>query len=306
MSRTSPQRRIQVGQSASWGFAVAMAVAGMSLPAMAAAQSKKKSANEPEKKTGTIAEVEKKGKTAVLTVAEADGEKFEVLVTAKMKFVVHGTGDSGFFKHPRAFVTSDSVFTANRQYFGKKFTIHLGSTPQSHFEQDENNAEVYHVAGPIVDCDDNSFTINAGGDPCKINFEQGADLNVTIVSSEPEHATVGSTVEVEGSTKGGKFHPTAVVVTLDKPLVADEVFAASENTKKSPKGKTSPAKTAKKTTRPDKEDMADKGDDAPPADPFKTGGSDPFGVGKKDVKKKSAPTPTKPKPKKPAETDPDN
>jgi hypothetical protein len=308
MSRTYSYGRNQVGQFASWGLAVVLAVAGLSLPASAAAQSKKKSSNEPEKKTGTIAEVEKKGKTALLWVAEADGEKFKVQVTTKMKFVVHGTGDSDFFKHPRAFVSSDSVFTANQKYFGKKFTIHLGNTPPAQFEADEDKPEVFHVAGPIVDCDETSFTINAGGDLCKINFEQGAELTVAIVSSEPEHATVGAPVEVEGTTKGGMFHPTAVVVTLDKPLVADEVFAASDN-KKTAKGKSAAGKAAKKPAKTDKgekEEMADTADDAPPKDPFKSGGSDPFGVAKKDPKKKSTPAPTKPKPKKPAETDADN
>ncbi len=136
-------------------------------------------------------------------------------------------------------------------------------------------------------------------------------MSVAIVSSEHEHATVGAPVEVEGTTKGGKFHPTAVVVTLDKPLVADEVFAASETTKK--KGKSAAAsKTTKKAAKTDKggdkEEMTDAGDDAPPKNPFKSGGSDPFGeLSKKgDPKKKSSPTTTKPKPKKPVETDSDN
>jgi hypothetical protein len=242
-----------------------------------------------------------------LTVEEADGEKLKVDVTSKMKFMVRGTGDTGFLKHPKAVVSSDSVFSANRQFFGKKFTVHLGNSPAALFEQDENNAEVYHIAGPIVDCDETSFAINVSGEPYKVNFEQGAELSVAIESTDPDHASVGSPVEVEGTTRGGKFHAISVVVNLERPLVADEVFAAGD--KKGAKSKTTAAsKTAKKPAKTgdkgDNEDMAEKGDDAPAADPLKPGsGADPFGVlNKKDPKKK--PAPVKPKPKKPAE-DPD-
>jgi hypothetical protein len=281
------------------------------LPALASAQAKKKAANDHEKKTGTISEVEKKGKNATLTVAEADGETFKVDVNSKMKFMVRGTGDSGFLKHPKAVVSSDSVFTANRQFFGKKFTVHLGNSPAAIFEQDEDKADVYHIAGPIVDCDETSFAINVGGEPYKVNFEQGADLSIAIESTDPDHASVGSPVEVEGNTRGGKFHAISVVVNLERPLVADEVFSAGD--KKGPKSKTTAAsKTAKKPAKSgekgDKEDMPEKTDDPPAtADPLKPGSNaDPFGVlkdnNKKDPKKK--PAPVKPKPKKPTE-DPD-
>ncbi len=145
-----------------------------------------------------------------------------------------------------------------------------------------------------------------------VNFEQGADLDVSVESTDPKHAAVGSAVEVEGMTRSGKFFPTAVVVTADKPMVADDVFAGNEKksakTKSSTAGKTA-SKTAKKPAKTDKadkgddEEMADKGDDpAAKPDPFKTT-SDPFDTKKlKDTKKK---TTAKPRVKKPP-VDPDS
>ena len=316
MSRSSFHRHHPFGLPGRWRVAVLVAAACFLVPALASAQAKKKAGTDHEKKTGKVAAVEKKGKSAVLTVEESGGDKLEVQLNSRIKFVVNGTGDAEFFKHPRAFVSSDSVFTANRQYFGRKFTIHIGHNSQAKFEPDENNAEVFHIAGPIVDCDESSFTIDVEGQPCKVSFEQGADLTVAIVSSEPEHAVVGSPVEVEGMTRAGKFVPSAVVVNLDRPLTAEDAFGA-EGEKKPGKTKTTAGKTTKKTAKADKADKGDKGtkdddaakgDDAPATtDPIKPS-TDPFGVlndNKKGPKKKPA-TPKTPRPKKTTEEDMDN
>src|SRR5437660_8668701 len=147
MSRAFLHRQTRFHHMAHWALAAALGAGCVFLPALASAQAKKKAANDHEKKTGKVFEVEKKGKNAVLTVEEADGEKFKVDVTSKSKFMVRGTGDTGFLKHPKAVVSSDSVFAANRQFFGKKFTVHLGNSPAALFEQDQDNAEVYHIAG---------------------------------------------------------------------------------------------------------------------------------------------------------------
>lgn len=299
MPRSFVLRRNHFGQSVVCGLAIAALVGSLFMSADAVAQSKKKGAAEPEKKSGKIAEVEKKGKTSTLKVEEADGETFDVLVTSKVNFMVHGTGDSGFLKHPKAFVSSEKVIMANNQYFGKQFTVHLGLPPEAGFEANPDNPEVYRVAGQIVDFDESTFTVNAGGRQCKVNIEQGADLSVAVESTDPEHATVGSEVEVEGTAKNGKFHATAVMVTLGKPLVAEEVFSARD--KKVGKSKVAPTKSAKKTSKSDraekgdkgdKADGEDKGDEAAPAgEPLKPG-ADPFNVldnktGKKDAKKKT-------------------
>jgi hypothetical protein len=197
----------------------------------------------------------------------------------------------------------------NKYLFGKKFTIHLGNRPPAEaFEPDQTNPSVYHIAGPVVDCAEDSFTFEAGGTPYKVNFEQGVAPDISVESTEPEHAASGSAVELEGSMKAGKFHPTAIVVTLEKAMVADEVFAAGD--KKSAKSKHA-SKSAKKTTKTDKADKdktdktADKADDAATNDVFKKP-SDPFEVTKdKKDSKKGKPAPKKDK-KPAANNDSDN
>lgn len=283
-------------------WSVALAICAC-LPVGATAQgSKAKKGPEKEHKTGTIAQVDKKGKAATLTIEESDGEKFDVMITAKTNIMIKGTGDVAFFKHSPVFVSSDEIVMnpGNQYLFGKKFTVHLGSKPPAEaFGPSESNPSVYAIAGPVVDCAEDSFVFEALGKQYKVGFEQGKVPEVSVESTEPEHAAVGSTVEVEGTTKGGKFLPTAISVTLEKPLVADEVFAGGD--KKSAKSK---SKTAnKKMAKSDKADKADKSTDKPdePAagnDPFKKESNDPFGVGagdKKDAKKAKAAPPKKDK-----------
>ena len=295
MPRWNTHRRKWTGVVVLCGVALASC---FWLPAAAMAQgAKSKKGGDAERKTGTVAEVEKKGKTCTLTIAESDGEKFDILVTPKTNFLVKGRGDAAFFKHSNVFVSAeDIVMNAGTKYlFGKKFTIHLGNKPPAErFEPDQTNPNVYQIAGPVVDATDDSFTFEAGGMPYKVNFEQGVVPEVSVESTDPEHAAVGAAVEVEGTKRGGKFHPTAITVTLEKPMVADEVFAAGD--KKSAKSKHGPSsKAAKKSTKTDKDKTdktADKGDDAATNDPFKKDSSDPFALekDKKDAKKgKAAP-----------------
>lgn len=261
------------------------------LPATASAQgSKSKKGADAEKKTGTIAEVQKKGKSATLVIEQADGDKFEVQVAAKTNFIVNGKGDVSFFKHGNMFVTSDEVVRnpANNYLHGKKFTIHLGGKgPGERVEQDPNNPEVCHIAGPVVDADDESFTFEAEGTPYRVGFDQGG-IDISVESIDPEHAKVGAPVEVEGATRSGKFIPTAIVVNLDKPMSATEVFAGNEKKKSKTGSKTTSKKTTAKTDKSDKN--ADKGDDSADKKPAN---ADPFGVldsgAKKDAKKKPAP-----------------
>jgi hypothetical protein len=293
-------KRIPSGQWAKGLVAAASLAALLCLPTLVAAQASKskKPAPHAEKKTGKIAKVDAKGKTSTLTVEEADGETFDVLVTAKMKnFLIKGDGDSGFLKHRDVVVSSDSVVMSNMQLFGKKFTVHLGHAPEAVCEPDPKNPEVYRIAGPIIDGDETSFTIHVDGSPYKVSFEQGLAPEIAVESTEPEHAAVGAKIEAEGKSRAGRFQPDSILITLDKPLTSDDVF--SKNDKKAGKSKTAAAtKGMKKSAKSDK-DPAEKGDDTgtDPAKPPAT--SDPFGVLNKDNKPK--PGSGKPKPKKPSD-----
>ena len=300
MPRLNTYRRKCTGLVVAWGMALASCLC---LPAGASAQgSKSKKGADSEHKTGTVASVKKTGKTATLTIEESDGEKMDILITAKTNFLIKGRGDATFFKHANVFVSADDIVrnAGNNYLFGKKFTIHLGNKPPAEmFGPDQTNPSLFHIAGPVVDCAEDSFTFEAGGTTYKVGFEQNVVPDISVESTEPEHAAVGAAVEVEGTAnKAGKFNPTAIVVTLDKPMVADDVFAGSD--KKSAKSKNSTtSKSAKKTAKNDKSDKdkadktADKGDDAATAEPLKPGSSDPFGVlkdgDKKDAKKGKAP-----------------
>ena len=44
--------------------------------------------------------------------------------------------------------------------------------PAERFEPDPTNPNVYLIAGPVVDCAEDSFTFEAGGTPYKINFKK--------------------------------------------------------------------------------------------------------------------------------------
>lgn len=273
-------------------------------PLSVSAQGKSKKPAADAKRSGKIAEVEKKGKSATLRVEESDGETFDVLIAPKTKFVVNGKGDAAFFKHPHLSASSESVVmnAGNNYLFGKKFTVYLGSNqPDPRFEKDAISPEVCHIAGPVVDADDESFTINVEGTPYKVNFEKGVAPDVSVVSTDPAHATVGSEIEVEGTTRAGKFHPSSVVVNLDRPMVEEEVFATEKGDKKGPKSKAagSKGKTPKKA-RSDKTNQGDGGEggisgDAPEGDPIKSGG-DPFNV-LTNKKGKATKKSTKPVPK---------
>jgi hypothetical protein len=259
-----------------------------------------------EKKTGTIASVDKKGKTTTITVEESDGEKFDVQINAKTNFVVHGVGDVTYFKHGPMYVSAENVLrnTANNYLSAKKFKLHLGGrTPGDVMEADPVNPDVFRIGGTVVDSDDKGVAVEVQGERYEIAFE-GESPGVTFDSTEPEHAVVGSAIEVEGATKAGKFLASSIVVTPEKPLSADEAFGSGD--KKPVKSKT---KTAKKTaSKTDK--TGDKSTDDS-ADKPKTNSADPFNVlggeggttdGKKATKKTDKPK-TTPKKKKTDDSD---
>src|SRR5260370_19805458 len=190
-------KRIRYGQWVKGIVAAATLAALLCLPTLVVAQASKskKAAPHAEKKSGKIAKVDSKGKSSALTVEEADGETFDMLVTAKMKnFLIKGDADAGFLKHRDVVVSSDSVVMSNMQLFGKKFTVHLGHAPEAVCEPDPNNPEVYRIAGPIIDGDDTSFTIHVGGSPYKVSFEKGLAPEIAVESTEPENARGGAKV----------------------------------------------------------------------------------------------------------------
>jgi len=225
----------------------------------------KKAANEPEKVAGKIAKIERKGKTVMLAVEKSDGETLEVLLTPRLPLTITGEGDAGFLQAPKAQVTSSKVVQANDRLFTNEFTVHFGKGMNPGYQRDQNAADLYQVCGNCTAVDAESVTLNLGSAGArKIFFEQGAPPRITVSSNDPELLVEGANVEVEGTSRGSKFTPARVTVTLAAPLVAAEVFAKSDPRKA--KAATSATKGANKKATKSK-----KGDSA-------VDESDPFGV----------------------------
>lgn len=274
--RLNPPSSEKKRRNSLWGATTGLVLAlvgGLLQPAPLAAQGARgKKGPETEKITGKVAEIEKKGKAVTLTIEKESGDKLEVLVTPKLKLEITGKGDTSFFQ-PKTWVSSESIIKTNNELFGRQFTVHLGAAPPPHVKPDTTANEVFHVAGQVMAATENSLTMNFGAAGTKkVTFEEGASVEVMINSNDPDLIVEGSEVEVEGVTRGAKFLPSKVTVTLENPVTAEDVQAAADKDKKGAKGKTA-AKGGKKPAKGKTEDSDEEG------------AADPFGVlGKKDGK----------------------
>jgi len=266
------RRTALLGSAGGAGFLTALLAMSCLVGPVAAQGNRAKKGPETEKINGKVTEIEKKGKAVTLTIEKDDGNQMEVLVTPKLKLEITGKGDASFFQ-PKTWISSESVFKSNNELFGRQFTVHLGVAPQPHVKPDSTAPDVYHVAGQLLSSTDSALTMNFGAAGTKkITFEEGASLEVTVNATDPDLIVEGSEVEVEGMTRGTKFLPSRVAVTLEKPLTAEDILAA-EKDKKGSKGKTA--------TKGGKKPAKGKTDE-----PEGEGAADPFGVlGKKDGKK---------------------
>lgn len=277
------------GAALSTLFVMSVTIGGLLLagsPAFAqAAKTAKKGAPEPEKVSGKISEIERKGKLVTFVIERDDGGKLEVMVTPKLGFSVTAKGDQAFLQ-PRVGISSDKLFVANNELFGKEFNVHLGAAPGAFLRRDPQSAEAYHIGGMITAADAQSVTVNIGaaGKPQKITFEQGAEVTINVVSTDPALVVEGSTVELEGNTRGTKFLPTKLAVTLEQPLTAEDVLADKKG------GKTAKTATGSKSAATSKSSKSAKGAKDDPAGDAAGAANDPFGLlGKKDAKGTKAP-----------------
>jgi hypothetical protein len=232
-------------------------------PLLAQGSKTKRSGNEQEKVAGKIAKIERKGKAVTLSIEKNDGQTLEVLLTPKLQLTISAEGDAGFFQQPRAQVTSSRVVQANDRLFSNEFTVHFGKGLIAGYQRDQNAADLYHVCGSCTAADNESITLNLGNAGARrIFFEQGAALKINVSSNDPELLAEGAAVEIEGTSKGPKFVPAKVSVTLAAPLIAAEVFAKADPRKAKPAPNPS-AKGTKKGAKPKKGDT-----DVDEDDPF--------------------------------------
>ena len=245
---------------------LSVCVLAPALPVVAQAnKTAKKPGSEPEVVTGKITQVEKKGKTAILSIEKegaAEGEaKLEVLLTPTINFGIHQTGDSNFLR-PNVMISGQGAAAKDGKSLSlSEVTVHIGYRPNPQVVREFEN--IFQVCGQIVGADamQKNFLVNFGqGPPMRVTVEMGATIKASTQDTDiiPENAKV----TVEGITRGGKFLVHKVTVKLDSQLTAEEAF----NPKKKipmPAAKKEPTPKAAPKGAPKAKDAA-----VDPADPF--------------------------------------
>lgn len=292
---TRLQTEWRIPQCEFYGLAIGLVVGGLMLggltvPGAAFAQGSKskKSGSDTEKILGTVSSVEKKGKTAKLTVTKKDGgDDIEINILPKTAFAVVASGDVTFLR-PQNMVSAEAL-VSNDKLFAGTFTVYVGIKPEPKMQQDPMNESCYRICGLITAADKDGLVVDLPGGPQQVLFEQAGNVKVTVNSGDAALAAEGAPVELEGATKVGKFLPSKITVTLAEPFKAEDVFAndkssAASKAKAAAAAKTAASKTSKTTkTTKTKEDAAAPGDPAASVQ-----AADPFGViKKKDTKKDS-------------------
>lgn len=276
----SPDRRnsltaIRVGWT--WASIVwVMVMLVLPVPAWAQAQKGRKTGPELEKITGKIKEIDFKGKAANVVIEREDGgEPLELLVTAKLKLQITAPADATLLA-PKQSIVARGAFESNKEWFAKRFEIYHGSPPPVagvHSEPDQGGSFI--IGGTLLAHENGKLLINAGGKQVPLNFEQGAPPEIKVFSTQMELVREGSAVEVEGSTRGGKFLPQKLAIQLENPLTPED-FAPRKPEKKAPA-----PKTASKSKKGPKDP---KSADEPEAPAGEFDPDDPFGVNKKGGK----------------------
>lgn len=214
----------------------------------AAAQSKKNADFLP----GTVVSIEKvekdrTGRTYKMKFkSTADDEEIDVIIMPRTQLVVSAKGDEGFLK-PNVFVQT-RLLAANKEYFGKDFTVILGGNPPGYAKPDPANKEIVDISGKVTMIDAMGMVVQCGPQPVKVTFE--STKAVTVKISDASLIQEGDTVDIEGPIIKAKktMNAVAVNVTSAKEMNSEEYFASLEDRKKTKTSKTkAPAKSKTKT-----------------------------------------------------------
>ena len=262
-----------IGQS----LCLCLLVWGVVLPPVGWAQASKgrKSGPEFEKVSGKIQEVEFKGKAANLIIERTDGgDPLEILVTPKLRVQISGSSDTAMLVAKQSVVVR-GAFESNKEWFAKRFEVYPGSPPPvSGIQPESEKGGAYVIAGTLLAHENGKLLINAGGKQVPVNFEQGATPEIVVFSSQLELTKVGSPIEVEGSTRGGKFLPQKVSIQLQDPLTPEDFVP------RKPEKKAAPPKQPTKSKR-DKSVKPAPTEDEPETPAGEFDPDDPFGDKKK-------------------------
>lgn len=186
-------------------------------------------------KTGTIVEVQEKGRGRLLVV-EIDGKRQNVPVTPKLDLKILAAGDQGFVR-PGLFLTASATMS-NEKLFISALTIHpqrrgqkpkVGKIAKAPAEPGESQL-AYNVSGLVIATQPNKdypdhtdVALKTAGQSPPIMLEPG--LSVTVSSGDPEKIPENATAEFEVTElRGGRINIVGITVRLDQPLTAAEYF----------------------------------------------------------------------------------
>jgi hypothetical protein len=214
-------------------------MAAASLPAGVATAQAQQRGVEPTLKTGTLVEVEQKGRVQTLKYTDEAGEEQSVLVNAKIQAYVESPGDAEFLR-PGQFIAALAT-ESNGQLFADEVTIVLvgkGRPPAGRIQKAPpkpgQSMNAYQVTGAITatgtDPDYPQYRrvdIQAAGPRAPLMLEE--DVKVTVRSMDFSLATPGTPLELQGTElKNGRFVVNRIAAKLEEPLKAEDVFGGDE------------------------------------------------------------------------------
>jgi hypothetical protein len=230
-------------------FAAALPV--VCLPGVATAQ---RPEPKTEKKSGTVVEVQKKGRARTLVVDDSTGQRHEFVITPKVALEVTAPGDAGFVQAGQFFSARGTM--SNQKVFVKELTIGIvkpraRQVAAGSFEKAPamtgQSTESYLVSGSIVgaqpDPDYKDYLLvglNIRGAAPPIMLEPG--FTVTVSSSDPDLIVPGAPVDLDlAPLRGGKFTLVKATVRLQEPLSSETLLGtgkpAADKPQKSPSTK---------------------------------------------------------------------
>lgn len=197
---------------------------------------------EPTTVKGKLVSIEKKGRTAKLTVETSDKETKEFQITARASLLITATGDDGFLAKGQ-FISAQPV-ESNNKLFGKKFTVHVGPGRKTGvFAKPPKtpglSKAVWNVAGQIMErANDKEFpdyeviAVRAGRKTVPVFLDKG--YSVTVLLADVDLAEPGSTVTIEGKPgTRDRFTVTAATIELAKPLNSEEFLKDDKKPRRS-------------------------------------------------------------------------
>ncbi|MEZ6067259.1 MAG: hypothetical protein R3B90_16500 [Planctomycetaceae bacterium] len=189
----------------------------------------------PPTKSGKLTEVQQKGRTTTLILQMDDGQTHEVKVTPLISLAINGTGSKDLLEAGR--LVSGTGIMSNNTIFLTEVTVHLlpkgrkaptGGVQKIEAEAGES-VNQYMVGGELTSFgpadgfpEYMALGLKLRGNVPNVWTEK--EYTVKVSSADPEHAPVGSPVEVQYKLlRGGREMPAAIIVTREEPFTLDDV-----------------------------------------------------------------------------------